>query len=82
VVKPVVDRLERELAEELTVVRLDVGSELGRAQAVAQRVRAVPAFILYADGGETVYRQTGWLDSDQVRELVRVQVPPAVEDSP
>jgi putative FmdB family regulatory protein len=70
-VKPVVDRLQRDLGDEATVVRLDVRSPLGRVQAVAQGVSGVPAFILYASGGPVIYRQFGWLDTERVRGLVR-----------
>ena len=68
--KPVVDRLERDLEGVAVVVRLDVTTQVGRNTAYGYQVSAVPTFVLLASDGTAIYRQVGGIDSAQVKELV------------
>ena len=68
--KPVVDRLERDLEGEAMVVRVDVTTEVGRNTAYSYQVSAVPTFVLLASDGTMIYREVGGIDSARVKELV------------
>jgi thioredoxin-related protein len=70
-VKPAVSRLEKELGAQASVVRLDLLSSIGRAAAGQFGIRAVPAFLLLDNQGNTIYQQTGRIDTMKVRDLVR-----------
>jgi thioredoxin-related protein len=65
--KPVVDRLERDLAGQASVLRLSLWSSVGRELAARYGVRGVPTFLLFDGTGELVHHQVGRLDSDQVK---------------
>ncbi|MBN1658788.1 MAG: thioredoxin family protein [Anaerolineae bacterium] len=65
--KPVVDRLERDLAGEMRVLRLSVLSGVGRQLAGRYSVRGVPTFLLFDRAGEMVHYQVGRLDVDQIK---------------
>lgn len=69
--KPVVDRLELELGETASVIRLDVFSAVGQTAAGRFGVRSVPTFLLSDGHDNIVYRQTGSIDTGKVKELVK-----------
>jgi len=59
--------LERELEGQAEVLRLSVGSEVGKQLAARYGVRGVPTFFLFDGAGEMVSYQVGRLDADLVR---------------
>jgi thioredoxin-related protein len=65
--KPVVDRLERDLAGEAHVLRLSAISGVGRQLAGRYGVRGVPTFLLFDGSGEMVHYQVGRLDANRVK---------------
>ena len=69
-VKPVVNRLEKELGSQASVVRLNLLSSIGRTVGGQFGVRAVPTFILLDDQGNAIYRQSGRIDTTKVKDLV------------
>lgn len=64
------NRLEKELGSQASVVRLDALSSVGRTAAGRFGVRGVPTFILLDDQGNAKYRQTGTIDTARVKDLV------------
>jgi thiol-disulfide isomerase/thioredoxin len=70
VAKPVVDRLERELAEQVQVLRLSVYGDAGRAAAGRYAVRAVPSFVVFDAEGTAVAQSSGLPDGSKLRELL------------
>jgi hypothetical protein len=55
-VKPAVDRLETALKPEISVLRLNLRSELGRKYARLYGVQTVPTFVVLSPSGEVVGR--------------------------
>ena len=64
------NRLEKELGAQANVVRLNVLSSIGRTLGGQFGVRAVPTFILLDDQGNTIFRQSGRIDTTKVKDLV------------
>ena len=60
--KPVVDRLERELAGEVNVVRLNVHEPVGDAFKEPLGFQFVPTFILLDAEGTEVWRSLGSIE--------------------
>ena len=56
--KPIVNGIERDLADTATVVRLDLSSEEGRQIARRYDVRAIPTILAFKDG-QVVQQLTG-----------------------
>jgi thioredoxin-related protein len=57
--KPVVDGIERELGEEMRVLRVSVMDDVGGQLAARYGVRSVPTFVLLDRDGEVLLRQVG-----------------------
>lgn len=57
--KPIVDGLERDLDNQVEIIRVDLLSELGRAIASGFDVRAAPTTILFDGEGDIVLADTG-----------------------
>ena len=57
--KPDVDRLERELKDYFLVIRLDVGSSLGKTIRQKYQGGMVPTFIVFDERGNEVWRHSG-----------------------
>jgi thiol-disulfide isomerase/thioredoxin len=68
--KPTLDSLEAELANELTVIRLDVASPAGEDLRGTLKLYATPTFILFDAQGNEIWRRVGTLDPGEVREAV------------
>ena len=68
--KPVVDGLEKELAGQLIVLRVDIHTQSGREIANQMGFEFTPTFILFAASGEELWRATGGLDTDRVRQSI------------
>jgi thiol-disulfide isomerase/thioredoxin len=69
-IKPVVDRLEEELANNLVVVRVNAQEAAGRAVEERYGVRYTPTFIFFDAQGNEVWHSVGSLDAERVRESV------------
>jgi hypothetical protein len=65
--KPVVDRLERDLAGQAQVLRLSAWSGVGRQLSDRYGVRGVPTFLLFDGSGQLAHYQVGRLDGDRVK---------------
>jgi thioredoxin-related protein len=65
--KPVVDRLERDLAGQVDVLRLSTWSSVGRQVSTRYGVRGVPTFLLFDGMGEMVHYQVGRLDAARIK---------------
>jgi hypothetical protein len=68
--RPAVDRLEREIALQAKVVRLDILSGLGSNLRSRFDVRAVPTFVLLDGYDNELYHQAGQIDGERIRRLV------------
>lgn len=67
------DRLEKELGEQARIIRLDVFSSVGRTAGGQFGVRSVPTFILLDGQGSILYRQSGTINTEKVKDLVQQQ---------
>lgn len=61
------DRLERDLAGQVQVLRLSAGSPVGRQLVARYGVRGVPTFLLFDGAGQMVHYQVGRLDADRIK---------------
>jgi thiol:disulfide interchange protein len=71
VAKPVVDRIEQELADEATVLRLDVNSDAGSEAIKRYGIRGLPTLIVVDGCGEAVAKYAGVPNASGVVETVR-----------
>lgn len=58
--------IEKELEGTARVIRLDIGSELGRSVAGRYGVASVPTTLVLDGAGEVVHRETGIPDRQEV----------------
>ena len=65
--KPVVDGLEEEFAEQLIIIRVNVQDDIGRELASAYQFQYTPTFIFFDAPGNELWRQIGGLDVERVR---------------
>lgn len=63
------DGLERTWSEQVSVLRLDVGSKVGQELALRYRIRALPTLILIAEDKE-IYRQEGFPNRSQWNQIL------------
>lgn len=68
--KPVVDGLERDLAAQARVLRLDMLSATGQAVAQSRNVELVPTFLVIDGQGRETARFSG-ADTDGITRAVR-----------
>ena len=68
--KPVVDRIEDQLAGKTKVIRLNLLSQVGRQAASRYGVRGVPMLVVVNGSGEAVYSRYGIPSPNQVVEQV------------
>ncbi|MBZ0319754.1 MAG: thioredoxin family protein [Anaerolineae bacterium] len=68
--KPVVDNLEKDLAGQATVLRIDFLSEVGRSTARQYEVKIIPTILVLDPYGGVVFRQTGTFDSELIKSKV------------
>jgi thioredoxin-related protein len=64
--KPVVDGIERELGDEMRVLRVSVMDDVGGQLAARYGVRSVPTFVLLDGDGEIMLRQVGMPQRDEI----------------
>jgi len=71
VAKPVVDRIEQELADEATVLRLDARSDVGSEAIKRYGIRGLPTLIVVDGCGKAVASYGGVPNADKIAEVVR-----------
>jgi thiol-disulfide isomerase/thioredoxin len=69
--KPIVNGIEKDLEGTARVVRLDIGSDLGKSVAGRYGVTSVPALVVLDGSGEVVHRESGLPDREEVVSRVR-----------
>lgn len=67
-IKPIVDGLEQELGDSLTIIRINVQSESGRMLAKAYNFQYTPTFVFFDASGAELWREVGGLDAQKVRD--------------
>lgn len=68
--KPVVDGLEKEMSDRLTVIRVDIHTKAGREIARQHEFQYTPTFILFDEDGNERWREVGSLNAERVRQSV------------
>jgi thioredoxin-related protein len=66
--KPVVDELEDQFSQHLTIIRVNIQEETGRELAQVYGSSFTPTFIFFDGNGEELWREVGGLDPERVRE--------------
>lgn len=66
------NQLELDLADRLTVVRIDVASTAGQDLSQQLNLQYTPTFILFDMQGNEIWRMVGGLDEAEVRRLLMV----------
>lgn len=64
--KPVVNGIEDDLEGTARVVRLDIGSDLGKSVAGRYGVTVVPTTLVVDGGGEVIHREEGMPSRESV----------------
>lgn len=57
--KPEVDRLERELNNHYSVIRINISSDVGKYVRHKYSADMVPTFVVFDDDGREIWRQSG-----------------------
>ncbi|MFZ5878105.1 MAG: thioredoxin family protein [Chloroflexota bacterium] len=70
-IRPSVDALERELAGQVHVIRLNIQDPVGRELTSIYGFEFTPTFIYFDAEGNEVWRQVGSLDAQQVRDALK-----------
>lgn len=73
--KPKVDQLERDLAGQATVLRLDVKDNVGLALAARWNVVGTPTFFVLNGAGDVVYARAGAPDIEALKAAVAAAQP-------
>jgi thioredoxin-like negative regulator of GroEL len=74
VAKPIVDGLERDLAGQAKVVRLDILSAVGQQAAGHFGVRGIPTLVVVDGAGQVILTQVGLLRPGEVRSRIELLV--------
>jgi thioredoxin-related protein len=61
-----VDRLEQDLQGQITVIRLDINTTVGRELGARWNFQVVPTFILFDGTGRELYRAFGALKPESI----------------
>lgn len=73
--KPKVDQLERDLAGQATILRLNVKNDVGLALAARWGVSGVPTFFVLNGAGEVIYARPGAPDIEGLKAAVATAQP-------
>ena len=65
--EPVVNGLKTELAEQLTVLQVDIATPAGKELSEKFNAFGTPTFIFFDPAGVEVWRTIGMLDPEKVR---------------
>ena len=68
--KPIVDGIEREHKQQLSVIRLNVQDPAAEALLERFGFRFTPTFIFFDGAGDELQRWVGAIDSAEVRQLL------------
>lgn len=68
--KPIVDGIERQYGERLTVIRLNIQEPVGQRMGERYDFAFTPTFILLDPEGEEQWRAVGALDPAEIRARV------------
>jgi thiol-disulfide isomerase/thioredoxin len=68
--KPKVDRLERDIQSQASLLRLNVKEDAGLALAYRWQVSGVPTFFVFNGSGDAVYRRAGAPDTAAIKAAV------------
>lgn len=68
--KPKVDQLERDIAAQADLLRLNVKTAPGDQLAYRWQVTGLPTFFVLNDQGEIVYRRAGAPDTEEIKRVV------------
>lgn len=68
--KPIVDGIEREFADRLIVLRVNIQTRAGQSLASRYQSLVTPTFIMFDSQGQEIYRSAGQIDPQAVRELL------------
>jgi len=66
--KPAVDGLEKELGNQLDIIRVNIQDAAGRELAGAFAFQYTPTFIFFDGRGNELWREVGSLDVQHVRD--------------
>lgn len=69
--KPVVDRLEKELGNKINIIRINIQESTGRELAQNYAFQYTPTFIFFNANGMELWREVGSLDVQRVRDSLR-----------
>jgi hypothetical protein len=73
--KPIVDRLEQELADQLHVVRLNALDREGTVLGRQLGLRLTPTYVLFDASGEELWRGRGSITHDEIVGHLGAQAP-------
>lgn len=62
------DELEKELGDQILIIRLNIQEEVGRELAPIYDFKFTPTFIYFDENGNELWREVGGLDPERVRE--------------
>ena len=65
--EPVIEALKEQYGKDVVFVKVDVGTQDGRALAVEYGIRGIPHIIMIKGQGEVVYNQVGSRSGDDLR---------------
>jgi thiol-disulfide isomerase/thioredoxin len=68
--KPKVDQLERDIATQASLLRLNVKEDTGQALAYRWQITGVPTFFVLDGRGQVVYRRAGAPDAAAIKAAV------------
>jgi thiol-disulfide isomerase/thioredoxin len=69
--KPVVDRLEKELGNQIEVIRINIQNTAGRELSQDYDFQYTPTFIFFDAGGKELWREVGSLNVQRVRDSLQ-----------
>lgn len=72
--KPKVDQLERDIADQADLLRLNVKDSPGDQLAYRWQVTGVPTFFVLDGEGEMIYRKAGAPNSEEIKSTVAAAV--------
>ncbi|HRQ25274.1 MAG TPA: hypothetical protein PLF42_17740 [Anaerolineales bacterium] len=65
------DELEKELGDDIYVIRLNIQEEVGRELAPVYSFEFTPTFIYFDESGDELWRTVGEFDPQQVRDSLK-----------
>lgn len=68
--KPIVDGIEREHGQQLSIIRLNIQDPAGEALLERFEFRFTPTFIFFDEAGEELQRWVGAINSSEVHQLL------------